>query len=150
MKVYIRVLNTELYTNYSLPKKATEGSAAVDLISAHNYYIAPYESHSVQTGIAVWIKDVSFAGIVLPRSSLSKINLMLDNTTGLIDSDYQGELIIKVWNRSKEHGVAVIEKGDRIAQLLIVPIVSFDFEEVNEFDDETDRGVGGFGSTGKC
>lgn len=140
---------------------ATQGSAGIDLRAitidtqdddsvfsrSNDYEIAPGEVISVHTGLSIWIKDPHLAGFILPRSGLgSKHGIVLGNLVGLIDSDYQGELIVTLWNRSDKP--FKLTKGDRIAQYLVVPRISFNLTFSDEYVEETQRGDGGFGSTG--
>ncbi len=132
-----------------LPSYATTGSAGLDLHACIDkaVTISPGETAQlINTGIAIHIADTGFAGMILPRSGLGhKHGIILGNSVGLIDSDYQGELMVSVWNRS--HTAYTIKVGERIAQLVIVPVMQAEFEQVNCFDAST-RGEGGFGSTG--
>ena len=101
----------------------------------------------VKTGLAIYIEDPAFAGLILPRSGLGhKHGIVLGNLVGLIDSDYQGELMVSVWNRSQT--AFSLEPGERLAQYVLVPVVQAEFDLVNEFE-ATERGAGGFGHTGK-
>lgn len=131
-----------------VPTRGTEGSAGYDLHAniPKPVWIKPNETILVGTGIAINISDPSVAGVILPRSGLGhKHGIVLGNLTGLIDSDYQGELKISCWNRSRF--TYLIQPNDRIAQLVFIPVLHPEFEEVEEFDAST-RGTGGFGSTG--
>lgn len=134
------------------PKYATPGSAAMDLIACIDepIYIHPGAWGLIETGIAIHIEDPTVCAIILPRSGLGhKQGIILGNGTGLIDSDYQGELMVSLWNR-KTLGTDMfkLNPGDRIAQLMFIPIVRPSFTIVQEFD-ATERGKSGFGSTGK-
>ena len=132
-----------------LPKYASEGSAGMDLRAClkEEKTIAPGETILVPTGIAIYIKDPKYAAMILPRSGLGhKYGIVLGNLVGLIDSDYQGELLISCWNRGNKS--FLINPLERIAQLIIVPVVQANFNLVNDFK-ESERGEGGFGSTGK-
>lgn len=109
--------------------------------------IEPGQTVLVKTGMAIYIHDVNFAGLILPRSGLGhKHGIVLGNLVGLIDSDYQGELMVSVWNRGQT--TFRLEPGERLAQYVLVPVVQAEFEQVEEFE-ETLRGAGGFGHTGK-
>lgn len=133
-----------------LPHYATAGSAGLDLRAALEtpLTLQPGETVMLSTGLAIYIKDPDYAGLVLPRSSMGhKRNLVLGNLVGLIDSDYQGELKISMWNRSLTEP-AHIEPFERVAQLIIIPVKHAEFRIVSEFV-ETDRSTGGFGSTGR-
>ena len=133
----------------SLPAHATTGSAGVDLrvcMDTPEYTLQPGESRLFSTGLSVYIQDPKYAGFVIPRSGLgSKLGVVLGNLTGLIDSDYQGPLMVCLWNRSSEP--RLITDLDRVAQLVIVPVVQVTWEVVTDFV-QTDRGTSGFGSTG--
>jgi dUTP pyrophosphatase len=132
-----------------LPHYASSGSAGLDLRACveKELVLDPGESQLVPTGIAIHIGDPGYAAVVLPRSGLgAKSGIVLGNLVGLIDSDYQGPLMVSLWNRGKS-GFA-IQPLDRIAQLVVVPVVQVEFEVVDEFAASA-RGAGGFGSTGK-
>ena len=136
-----------LSKNSTLPKVATSGSAGHDLRASISdpLILAPHSCRLIPTGIAIYIKNPNYAGMILPRSGLGHRGIVLGNLVGLIDSDYQGEVMISCWNRSdKEY---TVEPGARIAQLVLVPIVKPAFEVV-ESEQKTDRGSGGFGHTG--
>lgn len=146
MIVDIKIINEKI-RNY-LPSYGTIGSAAADLRACIDEPITlkPGETILVPTGFAFYLKDVNYASIILPRSGLGhKSGIILGNTIGLIDSDYQGEMMISVWNRSKE--IFTINPLDRIAQLAIIPIKQFQYNIVDSFE-ESERGEGGFGHTG--
>jgi len=131
-----------------LPRRATAGSAALDLRACLDapLTLEPGQSELVPTGIAVHLADPGLAAMLLPRSGLGhKHGIVLGNLVGLIDSDYQGPLMVSVWNRGL--GAYTIQPGERIAQMVVVPVVQVEFEVVDEFD-ATARGAGGFGSTG--
>lgn len=148
MKIDIKILDQRLIS--MMPSYSTSGSAGIDLracsISGYGIEIGPGKQEIIGTGLAIHIKDPGYAAIVLPRSGLGMKGLVLGNLVGLIDSDYQGEIKICAWNRSSES--IRIECFDRIAQLVIVPIVQAEFNLVDEFETSL-RGEGGFGSTGK-
>ena len=132
-----------------LPKYASEGSAGLDLRACieHVQTLNPSETFLIPTGISIFIKDPSYAGLILPRSGLGhKHGIVLGNLVGLIDSDYQGELLISCWKRSNK--AFLINPLERIAQLVLVPIMQAKFNLVDDYD-ATNRGSGGFGSTGK-
>jgi dUTP pyrophosphatase len=132
-----------------LPRYATPGAAGLDLRACIDTPLTldPGASHLVSSGIAIHVGNPGYAAVVLPRSGLgSKNGIVLGNLVGLIDSDYQGPLMISVWNRGK--AAFTIQPLDRIAQLVVVPVVQVEFEVVEEFAAST-RGAGGFGSTGK-
>lgn len=144
MKVELKILDEMAY-----PKYATPGSAGIDLKAAsiiRAIEIYPGDQELIRTGIAIHIKDPGYAGMIIPRSGLGKRGVVLGNLVGLIDSDYQGEIKVLLWNRGND--IVQIDHMDRIAQLVIVPIVQAQFEIVQEFE-QSQRGQGGFGSTGK-
>lgn len=131
-----------------LPTYATEGSAGMDLRALLDapLTLAPGECELVRTGLAIYIQDPTLAGMILPRSGLGhKHGIVLGNLVGLIDSDYQGELMISVWNRGQRS--FTIEPFERLAQYVLVPVVQAELDVVEQFTDST-RGGGGFGSTG--
>lgn len=143
----IKILDKELYREVGLPKYATGGSAALDLVITREIILLPNSSVLHGVGLAIHIKDPNIAGFILPRSGLGhKEGLVLGNLTGLIDSDYTGELKLSLWNRSEE--VHCYNKGDRVAQLVFMPIVRPTFNVVEEFSTSTVRGEGGFGHSG--
>jgi dUTP pyrophosphatase len=142
-----KILNPQASNNE--PKYASTGSAGLDLRACieNPYTLNPGETFLIPTGISIYIKDPGYAGIILPRSGLGhKHGIVLGNLVGLIDSDYQGELLVSCWNRSKKE--FLINPLERIAQLVIVPINQAKFNLVDNFP-ESERGEGGFGSTGK-
>jgi dUTP pyrophosphatase len=148
----IKILDARL-SDWGLPRFQTQGAAAIDLfacIDEENLVEAQNPAILIKSGIAVSIGDPNVAGLILPRSGLGhKKGLVLGNTVGLIDSDYAGEILISVWNRSPLGSPPIkICPGERIAQLVFVPIVRPAFEVVEEFSQHTARGTGGFGSTG--
>ncbi|MFJ1269535.1 dUTP diphosphatase [Legionella lytica] len=147
--IQLKILDARIGESIPLPTYATDGSAGLDLRVCINepIQIAPQETVLLPTGISIYIGDPKLAAVILPRSGLGHKNgIVLGNLVGLIDSDYQGELKISCWNRSSEH--FTINPGERIAQLVFVPVVQAAFELVNEFT-ETSRGEGGFGSSGR-
>ena len=146
--IQIKILNAAVGQTIPLPTYATSGSAGLDLrvCIPEPIQISPQETRLLPTGIALYIADASLAAIILPRSGLGhKHGIVLGNLVGLIDSDYQGELQISCWNRSQDY--FTINPGDRIAQLVFVPVVQKQFQIVEEFQ-PTERGDGGFGSSG--
>jgi dUTP pyrophosphatase len=148
-KIQLKVLDQRVGNEIPLPAHATEGSAGMDLRACIDETITlnPGETELVPTGIAIHIDDPGLAATILPRSGLGhKHGIVLGNLVGLIDSDYQGQLFVSCWNRGNDS--FIIEKGDRIAQLVFVPVVQADFEVVDEFV-ESDRGAGGFGHSGR-
>ncbi|MFW2563072.1 dUTP diphosphatase [Acinetobacter baumannii] len=149
MKVQVKLLDPRLGKEWPLPSYATIGSAGLDLRACLDeaIEIEPGQTVLVKTGMAIYIHDVNFAGLILPRSGLGhKHGIVLGNLVGLIDSDYQGELMVSVWNRGQT--TFRLEPGERLAQYVLVPVVQAEFEQVEEFE-ETLRGAGGFGHTGK-
>ena len=147
-KLQVKVLDSRLGSQFDMPQRATAGSAGVDLraMVEQPLTLAPGDCELLPTGLSIHIADPNLAGMILPRSGLGhKHGIVLGNLVGLIDSDYQGPLMVSAWNRgSKEF---VIEPGERIAQFVLVPVVAAELEVVDEFD-ASERGVGGFGSTG--
>ncbi|EPL7941536.1 dUTP diphosphatase [Acinetobacter baumannii] len=149
MKVQVKLLDPRLGKEWPLPSYATAGSAGLDLRACLDeaIEIEPGQTVLVKTGMAIYIHDVNFAGLIIPRSGLGhKHGIVLGNLVGLIDSDYQGELMVSVWNRGQT--TFRLEPGERLAQYVLVPVVQAEFEQVEEFE-ETLRGAGGFGHTGK-
>ncbi|MCK5001438.1 MAG: dUTP diphosphatase [Gammaproteobacteria bacterium] len=147
-KIQLKVLDQRIGKDIPLPAHATEGSAGMDLRACIDETITlnPGDTELIPTGIAIHIADSSLAATILPRSGLGhKHGIVLGNLVGLIDSDYQGQLFVSCWNRGDKS--FSIEIGDRIAQLVFVPVVQADFDVVDEFD-STDRGEGGFGHSG--
>lgn len=146
--IQIKILNPAIGQSIPLPTYATPGSAGLDLrvcIPAP-IQIAAQETHLLPTGIALYIADPALAAVILPRSGLGhKHGIVLGNLVGLIDSDYQGELQVSCWNRGQD--CFTINPGDRIAQLVFVPVIQKQLQIVTEFK-PTERGTGGFGSSG--
>ncbi|HIF9465300.1 TPA: dUTP diphosphatase [Photobacterium damselae] len=148
-KIDLKILDPRVGNEFPLPAYATEGSAGLDLRACLDQAltVAPGETHLVPTGLAIHIADNSLAATILPRSGLGhKHGIVLGNLVGLIDSDYQGQLMVSVWNRGQS--TFTIESGDRIAQLVFVPVVQAEFNLVEDFS-ATDRGEGGFGHSGR-
>ena len=148
MKVQVKVLDSRLGTEWPMPTYATSGSAGLDLRACveQTTVIEPGQTVLVKTGLSIYIEDVNYAGLILPRSGLGhKHGIVLGNLVGLIDSDYQGELMVSVWNRSQT--AFSLEPGERLAQYVLVPVVQAQFDIVEEFV-ATERGAGGFGHTG--
>ena len=146
MKVDLKILDARIAER--IPQYATAGSAGLDLraLLDEPVTIAPGETILVHTGIAIHVADPGYAALILPRSGLGhKKGIVLGNLVGLIDSDYQGELMISTWNRGNEP--FVLEPFERLAQLVIVPVVQAQFNVVDDFKASA-RGAGGFGSTG--
>ncbi|MCP4956161.1 MAG: dUTP diphosphatase [Photobacterium aquimaris] len=146
----LKILDPRVGTEFPLPTYATTGSAGLDLRACLDQAltVAPGETHLVPTGLAIHIGDSNLAATILPRSGLGhKHGIVLGNLVGLIDSDYQGQLMVSVWNRGDT--TFTIEPGDRIAQLVFVPVVQAQFNIVTDFDDASLRGEGGFGHSGR-
>lgn len=147
MKIDVKILDPRMRDQ--LPNYATSGSAGLDLRACIDtpLLISPGETHLITTGLSLYIANPGFAGMILPRSGLGHKNgIVLGNLVGLIDADYQGPLMVSTWNRGQQP--FTINPLDRLAQLVIVPIQQVEFNVVDEFP-STDRGAGGFGSTGK-
>ncbi|MCH8530046.1 MAG: dUTP diphosphatase [Saccharospirillum sp.] len=145
----IKKLDPRLGDSLPLPAYGTEGSAGLDLRACldNTLVLEPGQTELIGTGLAIHIADPGLAAMILPRSGLGhKHGIVLGNLVGLIDSDYQGELMISCWNRGQS--TFTIEPGERIAQLVLVPVVQARFEWVESFE-ESDRGAGGFGHTGR-
>lgn len=143
----VRILDSRIGKDFSLPAYATEGSAGLDLRACLDapLELAPSKAELLPTGLAIWVADPSLAAVILPRSGLGhKHGIVLGNLVGLIDSDYQGQLMVSCWNR----GTAsyTVQPGERIAQLVLVPVVQVELEVVEDFT-ATARGAGGFGSS---
>ena len=149
MKLQVKVLDPRIGTTWPLPTYATSGSAGIDLRACLDEAVVlqPNQTILVKTGMAVYIADPRYAGLILPRSGLGhKHGIVLGNLVGLIDSDYQGELMVSVWNRGQQP--FTLEPGERMAQYVLVPVLQAEFELVSDFDQST-RGTGGFGHTGR-
>ena len=149
MKVQVKVLDSRLGNEWPMPTYATTSSAGLDLRACVDAatVIEPGQTVLVKTGLSIYIEDPHFAGLILPRSGLGhKHGIVLGNLVGLIDSDYQGELMVSVWNRSQT--AFSLEPGERLAQYVLVPVIQAQFDIVNEFE-ATERGAGGFGHTGQ-
>ena len=145
----VRVLDARIGHEFPLPAYATEGSAGLDLRACVDAprVLAPGQSQLIPTGLSIWVEDPAYAAVILPRSGLGhKHGIVLGNLVGLVDSDYQGPLMVSCWNRGAEP--FTVQPGERIAQLVIVPVVQVEFEIVDEFV-ATARGEGGFGSSGR-
>nr|WP_315848606.1 dUTP diphosphatase [uncultured Rhodoferax sp.] len=148
MKIDVKILDSRLHDN--LPTYATTGSAGLDLRACLDapLTLAPNAWQLVPTGMAIYLEDPAYAALILPRSGLGhKHGIVLGNLVGLIDSDYQGQLMVSAWNRSAVE--FTIQPMERIAQLMIVPVVQAQFNVVSEFP-ASQRGEGGYGSTGKA
>ena len=147
--VQIKILDPRLGTEFALPDYATPGSAGMDLRACleETAEIAPGETLLIPTGFAMHIKDSGLAAVLMPRSGMGhKHGIVLGNLVGLIDSDYQGQVFVSCWNRGNES--FTIRPGERIAQMVFVPVLRTDFEVVEEFS-ASERGAGGFGHTGR-
>ena len=148
-KIDIKILDPRVGKEFPLPAYATPGSAGLDLRACTDGSITLDAGSTtlIPTGLAIHVADPQLAAVILPRSGLGhKHGIVLGNLVGLIDSDYQGQLMVSVWNRSEQP--FVIEAGDRIAQLVFVPVVQAEFTLVDEFT-QTERGEGGFGHSGR-
>jgi dUTP pyrophosphatase len=161
----IKILNKEFYeveklggSYYNHPDYQSAGAAAIDLVCTQDVMICTNEVRTIRTGLAIHIDSCKHAtsfydyvGLILPRSGLGTEGLVLANTVGLIDSDYQGELIVQAWNRNRpghsSYSIS-LKAGDRFAQLMFVPVIKPQFKVVDEFSTITTRAGGGFGSTG--
>ena len=149
-KIDVKILDPRVGQQFPLPTYATSGSAGLDLRACLDdaVELAPGATTLVPTGLAIHIADPSLAAVMLPRSGLGhKHGIVLGNLVGLIDSDYQGQLMVSAWNRSQT--AFTLQPMDRLAQLVIVPVVQAQFNLVDEFADASERGEGGYGSTGK-
>jgi dUTP pyrophosphatase len=146
--IELKILDPRVGDSIPLPHYATDGSAGLDMRAVIDsaLSVAPGETHLVPTGLAIHVADPGLAAVLLPRSGLGhKHGLVLGNLTGLIDSDYQGQVFISCWNRGSK--AYEIEPGERIAQMVFVPVEQVQFNIVEEFDD-SERGAGGFGHSG--
>ncbi len=148
-KIELKILDPRLGTEIPMPHYATDGSAGLDMRACveQPLTIAPGETHLVPTGLAIHIGDPALAAVLLPRSGLGhKHGIVLGNLVGLIDSDYQGQVFVSCWNRGNDS--FTIQIGERLAQMVFVPVVQAEFDVVDEFD-VSDRGEGGFGHSGR-
>ncbi|OLF36367.1 MULTISPECIES: dUTP diphosphatase [unclassified Psychrobacter] len=150
--VQVKILNSKIGTHpdFPMPTRATDGSAGIDLRACIDepLTIKAGATHLVGTGLAVYIQDPNYAGMILPRSGLGhKHGIVLGNLVGLIDADYQGELMVSVWNRSSDD--FVLNPAERMAQYIVVPVARPEFEVVADFNDKSLRGAGGFGHSGR-
>lgn len=149
IQVEYKILDPRLGNEIEMPRYATQGSAGLDLRACIDepLTIAPGETQLIPTGLAIHLDDAGLAAMLLPRSGLGhKHGIVLGNLVGLIDSDYQGELKVSCWNRSDTP--YSVQIGERIAQMMIVPVLQPVFTQVEEFGESSERGVGGFGHTG--
>jgi dUTP pyrophosphatase len=145
----VRIIDPRLGADFPLPEYATAGSAGLDLRACLEkpLELAPGRAELIPTGLAIYLEDPGLAAMVLPRSGLGhRHGIVLGNLVGLIDSDYQGELMVSCWNRG--HEPFTLKPGERIAQLVIVPVVQVELEIVANFE-ATTRGAGGFGHSGR-
>ena len=148
--IQLKIMEARIGTEFPLPDYATDGAAGMDLRACleQTLLLGPGQTELLPTGIAIHISDPGLAAVLLPRSGLGhKHGIVLGNLVGLIDSDYQGQLYVSCWNRGSE--TFTIEPGERIAQMIFVPVVRAGFEVVDEFVDSA-RGAGGFGHTGRA
>ena len=148
-KIQLRILDPRLGNEFPLPHYATDGSAGMDMRAGLDepLKLGPGDTHLIPTGLAIHVADTGLAAVLLPRSGLGhKHGVVLGNLVGLIDSDYQGQVFVSCWNRGKKS--FTVEPGERIAQMVIVPVVRAEFEIVDDFD-TSGRGAGGFGHTGR-
>ncbi|MDP8033095.1 dUTP diphosphatase [Pasteurella atlantica] len=148
-QIDLKVLDKRIGTEFPLPSYATEGSAGLDLraLIEEKMIVEAGQTVLIPTGISIYVADPNLAAVILPRSGLGHKNgIVLGNLVGLVDSDYQGPLMVSLWNRSNQP--FTVEIGDRIAQLVFVPVVQASFNVVEEFN-QTERGEGGFGHSGK-
>ena len=148
-RLQLRILDPRIGREFPLPQHATTGSAGIDLRACVDapLELKPGDTQLIASGIAVFIQDPGYAAIVLPRSGLGhKHGIVLGNLVGLIDSDYQGQIFVSCWNRGTT--TFTIQPGERIAQLVVIPVAQVEFDVVNEFA-ATERGAGGFGSSGR-
>ena len=146
--IQLKILDSRIGNQFDVPDYATDGSAGMDLRACvdESTTINPGETVLIPTGMSIYVADPTLAAVLLPRSGLGhKHGIVLGNLTGLIDSDYQGPLMVSLWNRGNTE--FIVEPGDRIAQMVFVPIVQAKFEIVDEFT-QSDRAEGGFGHTG--
>ncbi|MEO0345300.1 MAG: dUTP diphosphatase [Pseudomonadota bacterium] len=148
-RLEVKILDPRIGDTIALPEYATDGSAGMDVRACLDapLVVTPGDTHLVPSGLAIHVADPGLAAVLLPRSGLGhKHGIVLGNLTGLIDSDYQGQLYVSIWNRGAT--TYTIEPGERIAQLVLVPVVRAEFAVVEEFG-ASDRGAGGFGHTGR-
>ena len=148
-KSQLKILDPRLGNEFPLPHYATDGSAGMDMRACLDepLLLAPGDTGLIPTGLAIHLADTGLAAVLLPRSGLGhKHGIVLGNLVGLIDSDYQGQVFVSCWNRGDK--AFTVEPGERIAQMVIVPVVRAEFDIVEDFD-ASERGAGGFGHTGR-
>lgn len=148
-RIELKILNPRVGKDFPLPKRATAGSAGLDLRACLDVPLEldPGDTKLIPTGIAIHLRDPQLAAVIIPRSGLGhKHGVVLGNLVGLIDSDYQGQLLVSCWNRGRMR--FTVEPGDRIAQMVFVPVTRVEFDVVQEFD-QSRRGEGGFGHSGR-
>ncbi|WP_372831235.1 dUTP diphosphatase [Pontibacterium sp.] len=148
-KLQVKLLDPRIGNEFPLPEYATPGSAGLDLRACldSTLTLEPGQTELIPTGLSIHIEDPNLCAMILPRSGLGhKHGIVLGNLVGLIDSDYQGQLFVSCWNRGQT--TFEVKPGERIAQLVLVPVVQAEFEVVDEFSD-SHRGEGGFGSSGR-
>lgn len=148
IKIQLKILDSRVGKEFPMPGYSTHGSAGIDLRACldSSLTLHPGETHLISTGISIYIADPNYAAVLLPRSGLGhQHGIVLGNLVGLIDSDYQGEVKVSAWNRG--HEPYEIRPGDRIAQMVIIPVIQTEFEIVEKFH-TTPRGENGFGSSG--
>ncbi len=148
-QLQVKILDSRIGSEFPLPAYATPGSAGMDLraMLEQPLHLEPGQTQLIPTGLSIHIEDRNLCAMLLPRSGLGhKHGVVLGNLVGLIDSDYQGPLMVSCWNRGEK--TFTIEPGERIAQMVLVPVIQADFEIVAEFSD-SDRGIGGFGHSGR-
>ncbi len=148
-KIQLKVLDPRVGKEFPLPEYATDGSAGLDLRACIDEEITllPGQTELVPTGLAIHIADPALAAVIIPRSGLGhKHGIVMGNLVGLIDSDYQGQLFVSTWNRGNED--FSLKPGERLAQMVFVPVVQAEFELVDDFD-QSKRGEGGFGHSGR-
>ncbi len=148
--IQLKILDSRIGSEFPLPEYATSGSAGVDMRACVDapLTLSPGETHLIPTGVALHIEDPGLAAVLLPRSGLGhKHGIVLGNLVGLIDSDYQGQVYVSCWNRGKDS--FTIQPGERVAQMVFVPVVRAEFETVVSFH-KSDRGDGGFGHSGRA
>jgi dUTP pyrophosphatase len=149
LKIQLKILDQRIGTVYPLPQYATDGSAGLDLRArlSQDLTLKPGDTELIPSGIAIHIAAPGYAAMILPRSGLGhKHGIVLGNLVGLIDSDYQGQIMVSCWNRGTE--AFTVASGERIAQLVVVPVLHANFEVVTDFT-TSKRGEGGFGHTGR-